>query len=702
MISKLKKLFKNTAGNIAITTGILAVPLFTIAGIAVDYSNFSNMRNSVQSALDASGLATGVEFTQGEKDEDVLELYAEKFFVANVGNSVQKANYDFDFELLGSDDDEEEEGNEEGATEESSNENEDENSTADTRLLIKATVKYTPYFRRFIGVEEMTEELISIISLGNRTIEVALVLDNSGSMAFEAGTAGGSVAPEDQRRMKVLKDASKALVQKLFDVTKDSGVDNPAQFSIVPFAGTVNVGPIDHENHSEDNFLDTRGYASYHNENLDWLNSYRTKAGESVRAEFNRAAILSKNDGTEQHLTRLDVFPMLGTTWEGCVEMRPWPHNVLDTYESNTSAFNSNDSEKLFVPYMVPDAPDFEYFDYFRNDRNWRGRRLSTGRIQTATDWNGGSFNPSYVTDFYDYNADNNTRFAVYQRDDEFGPGDSLGQINENQINRTNWLWKYQSVQALPDSQKPNFEKDIDTLSSRYFDDFGPNAYCPNSTILQLTDQQTIIDQHLDGMEAHGSTNIQQGLTWGWRTLSNAMPFSTGRPLSETNNLKILILLTDGNNQQLTQSSANNTQYSAWGYQRDENVLRHPISNENTHGRLLEGTRGEDRGDTIYETTYTLDRTPDTRGEFEDLMNLHTNQACNNIKDDGISIYAIAFDVPDGGKVRSLLENCSGSGRINNIEVVRNVKFYHDVTGLELEDTFQKIAEGISNLRVSQ
>jgi len=672
MIRKFKKLLKDTSGNFAILTGVLSIPLFAAAGLAVDYSNYTNLRNTVQSALDASGLATGAEFIKGSQTPQALELYAENFFEANMPANVDKDQYEFKFNIVAA-------GNE-------------ENQSLDTRLEISAIVNYDTYFGNLVGTETLTEQILSIVSLGNRTIEVALVLDNSGSMVFEAGTDGGSVASNDKRRMTLLKTASTDLVEKIFTAVSNSSLNEPAQFSIVPFSGTVNVGAADHKNHQDGNdFLDTKGFASYHNENFDWANSYRTKSGENVRTEHNTAAILTKNNGSEQHLTRLDVFPMLDTQWEGCVEMRPWPHNTTDTYESNTSGFSSSGSEKLFVPYLVPDAPDDSYYDFFSDSRQ---------RLVTVFEGNNRRFSTSYLTDFFDYDADQNRAFAVYQRDNEFGPGDSLGEINDNKINRTNWLWKYQAVQAF--TNKPNFEKNLNRTDNRYFADFGPNAFCPDSTVLQLTDNKKTILDHLDSMEAHGSTNIQQGLTWGWRTLSAAKPFTKGRPLSEKNNLKILILLTDGANQQLTQNNANNTLYSAWGYQRDSNVLKHPISDQNTHGRLLEGTSGSDRTDTIFQSQYSINTTPDNREEFEDLMDLHTNQSCNNIKDDGISIYAIAFDVPSGGQVRSLLENCSGSGKINNVEVVQNVKFYHDVEGIELEDTFKEIAEGISNLRVSQ
>ena len=58
----------------------------------------------------------------------------------------------------------------------------------------------------------------------------------------------------------------------------------------------------------------------------------------------------------------------------------------------------------------------------------------------------------------------------------------------------------------------------------------------------------TVEDSQSMTMQANGITNLQQGLTWGWRTLSDNQPFTEGRPNDDEKNMKYIIFLSDGNN----------------------------------------------------------------------------------------------------------------------------------------------------------
>ena len=77
-------------------------------------------------------------------------------------------------------------------------------------------------------------------------------------------------------------------------------------------------------------------------------------------------------------------------------------------------------------------------------------------------------------------------------------------------------------------------------------------------------------------------------------------------------------------------------------------------------------------------------------------MNAHTAQSCRNIKADGVSIFAVAFDVPSSGGVRDLMASCSGSGVIGGKDVIPNATFFFDVSGEDLIAAFETIAQQIS------
>jgi len=683
-MNKFKKFLKNTSGNIATITGLLALPLFASAGIAVDYSNFNNLRTTVQSALDASGLAAGAQMADGVENAQELGEYAEDFFEANIPGDVAASEYEFNFEFLPA--------GSPGSAEK------------EHQLRISARVNYDTYFGDLIGVPTLAESLTSIISLGNRTVEVALVLDNSGSMRG--------------RRINSLRTESKKLVETVFNSSNLIDIEDPVQFSVVPFAGTINVGDAN-ENAT---WMDTRGWSPVHHENLDWEATFRSNNNTRVQNIDGLNTDFQENvNGIWEDRTRFDVFSMLNTQWGGCVEMRPFPHNILDTAADSTQNYratrdsvdadndgNGDGTSALFVPYFWPDTPDSRAARRFQ-----RGNNLYNFARNTRHRNDSGFYVNNYLYDFNDFDPSNpnGPGIQLYTNDNIGSISPANGAINaasvspfdstvttpqrgnRNQVNRTNWVFKYQSNRRFPGTA---------ALS----DSYGPNRGCTVDPITPLTAIKNDINQAIDDMDANGTTNIQQGLTWGWRTLTPAQPFTGGRDnVEDDTNLKIIILLTDGNNFYGSDAglTPNNTAYGAWGYGRlDTNPLVNPHNDLPTHSRWLEGLENDDLADTIYQGRSFPNR-PDQRSEYELIMNAHTNQACRNIKNDGVTIYAVAFGVPSNGGVRDLLRACAGSGKNSEgEEIIKNSKFLFDIGNNELNIAFADIARQISNLRVAQ
>ena len=72
--------------------------------------------------------------------------------------------------------------------------------------------------------------------------------------------------------------------------------------------------------------------------------------------------------------------------------------------------------------------------------------------------------------------------------------------------------------------------------------------FCTARPLTPLTNSRNTALNALNNMIADGSTNVSQGIGWGWRTLSKAAPFTGGRDYSATDNKKVMIVMTDGNN----------------------------------------------------------------------------------------------------------------------------------------------------------
>ena len=75
----IKAFLHDMAGNIAITTALLAVPLMGAAGLAVDYTVFTNQKFSLQEAADAAVLAAVKEAPLNSWDNSIVEGTVEHY-----------------------------------------------------------------------------------------------------------------------------------------------------------------------------------------------------------------------------------------------------------------------------------------------------------------------------------------------------------------------------------------------------------------------------------------------------------------------------------------------------------------------------------------------------------------------------------------------------------------------------------------------
>jgi hypothetical protein len=73
-------------------------------------------------------------------------------------------------------------------------------------------------------------------------------------------------------------------------------------------------------------------------------------------------------------------------------------------------------------------------------------------------------------------------------------------------------------------------------------------------------------------MVAIGNTHINVGLQWGWHVLSPNLPFGDGVAYDDNDWNKVVVLMTDGNNQNTDTASydENRSVYSGYGYNWQE------------------------------------------------------------------------------------------------------------------------------------
>ncbi|RWM90202.1 MAG: TadE/TadG family protein [Mesorhizobium sp.] len=651
----IRKFGRDRRGNYTLMTVITMVPLMGGVALSVDYSELLRQKHATLNALDAAGLATAQQVVSGATD-DAARAYAKTFFETNLG-PVDPANTSLTVTLPNS--------NAGGGT-----------------LKLCSALTYHPYFLPAAGMllgggttsggTTFTE--CSEIRLKN-TLEVALVLDNSGSMN-DLGSGTG------EKRIDLLKTAAKQLVDTLaLQAQQMKQVSKPVQFSLVPFAASVNVGPT----HDQDVWMDQDGISPIQHEDFDWTKMTAADDPDKYAEKLNGVWYkrgTGWGDTEDQPLTRFSLFADMtvesgreevpnskqyicdqyrrnGTcrsghwttpeyiyttsryaSWQGCVEARPYPYNNDDTTPDTATPAT------LFVPMFAPDEAGTLWLDFNRDGAN----------------------DVSYLS---------------------YGYGN-------------NWWadWPYYddsptASQRQSDMRKYFLVKPYGSKSAASGD--GPNSSCTTNPITPLKDvsqlaQKEEIDNAIDAMAPNGNTNVPEGLAWGWRTVSSNEPFTEGRPNAERGNDKVVIVLTDGANTYSAVSDGgyanNRSTYAAYGY----TGLTYPGSGSVT--RLFMNTSTD-----IGKTTYT-------GANYTAALDEQMQTLCGNAKKSNVLVMTVALDLSttDAGDKKALdaLKACSSDSRFrkNPTDPTKPAKLFWNATGATLSDNFKEIANELSNLRI--
>lgn len=453
-------------------------------------------------------------------------------------------------------------------------------------LCVKASKSFPTTLMRVANINEVTVGASACATInGIGTVEVALVLDTTGSM--DNATSDGV------SKLAAMQSAANSFVDYMFDT---SPLKTGMKMSVVPFAPAVNVGT---------------GYSGAAWFDLNGMTDEAFRSPAFVRD----ASVASSRFGL---FTQLKAIRS-AWDWTGCVEARAYPYSVTDSAPAGSSP------DSYFVPMLAPDEPDPQY----------------TGPItSTSYDYRLGR----YVTTTTTGTINNSNSYANSYLDDDKGACTSSpsGETLADETTKQSRLCKYKGGKL--------------TSSSK-----GPNRYCNSEALVRMQTAKASLKTKVSSLVANGSTNIHQGFMWGWHTISPNAPFTDGKAYGTFNNMKVIVLMTDGENTWSSLSNAvNKSTYSAYGYYTNANT-RLPASNQNI---------GSDN---------------DARAAMDQL----TREACANARAQGIVIYTVGFSgksdpIDDLG--RQLLIDCAGD--------TKRAFFTNSSTGLV--DAFQKISAGIS------
>jgi Flp pilus assembly protein TadG len=620
--SVFRRFARNRAGNVGMIFGLAAIPIIGAMAVAVDYSRGTAVKGRLQAAADAAVLAAARDqFATTPADRQRI---ANEVFRANLDTTLRINNASITVVETGN------------------------------GLRGNVSANIPTEFMRILGSHSMPIAATAEVALQARLTEIALVLDNTGSMRND---------------MQVLRDAARDFVNLVMVGTGDQ-----VKVAVVPYVGAVNPGraalgmsymDTGAESRFHANFFEAkplgrldnncrfpwennngggnnggggpnpdpdngpRGNDTHLRDPLGAFDPMKSFAGV-VRELFGIKAAAAQQQVTPststplsgtrvgannallptgfnfwnncglynpQRISHFDLFNRIpGAQWKGCVEARPYPFDVRDEPP------NRANPDTLFVPYFWPDQA------------NPGNHGVGNGN---------GPFNNNYMTD---------------------------GELPEG------WRWaggwerewsilKYNGVNTARIDETPP-----STL--------GPNAGCPDEILPLTSDRQRVLTK-IAGLSHwnSGGTITSEGLAWGWRVLSPGAPFTEGRPYSDDVR-KIIVLMTDGQNALIADDnpgSAHKSDYTAYGYLRD-------------------GHWGSDRFDRATE-----------------FMNNRMREVCDNIEATNIEVYTMIFREGDPA-ARQLVRGCATT----------STHYFVADTGAALRNAFRHIAGQISKLRLTK
>ena len=249
----------------------MIVPLVVASGMAIDVGRAVSSRNNLQDAVDATALALAHQPTSTPLT--TLQADAQTWLAADI---TDKNLGPLTVTV----------------------------TPTSGQLTVSASSTVSTTLAAVAGVSSIPVTASSTVQWGLSHVELALVLDNTGSMSAS-------------NKLPTLVSAASSLV----DTLSTTAGSDPAslKISVVPFSMTVNVGS---------------GYQS-----ASWITGVMPSAyGSDIF--------------TTSSVNRFTLLSQMHQTWGGCVESRPAPYDVQDTAPSSTTPAS------LFVPYFAPDEPD--------------------------------------------------------------------------------------------------------------------------------------------------------------------------------------------------------------------------------------------------------------------------------------------------------------------------------------------------------
>jgi Flp pilus assembly protein TadG len=260
--------------------GIVLVPILSFVGAAVDYTRANAARTSMQVALDSTALMLSKDLSDGTIKASDIDAKAQAYFTALFNNNESKsvvvtATYTA-------------------------------STSQGSTIVMSGKGKIATDFMRVAGFPDISFNTASTAAWGNVRMRVAMVLDNTGSMA-------------DDGKMPAMQTAAKSLVDQLSALSKNDG---DMYISVVPFSRDVNVGS-----------------SNYSQSWIDW-SVWDADTNTNTFGTCSKSGITTRSSCTNS--TNKGTWTPDRTKWTGCVTDR------TQDYDTKNTTPNPANSQTLF------------------------------------------------------------------------------------------------------------------------------------------------------------------------------------------------------------------------------------------------------------------------------------------------------------------------------------------------------------------
>lgn len=616
-LGRLKQFARDTRGAFAMQFGLMIIPLILCVGLAIDGGRVFLARFNLTSALDAAALAIG---STVDANVDINQLVAdyvdENFRMADTGTVTLVTTPN--------------------------------TITPSTETItLQGTVPVNTYFMPLAGISTVNVSATSVVKRGGADVEVAMVLDTTGSMA---GT-----------RISDLKSAAKEMVSIVVDP-----VQTPyySKASVIPYSNSVYAGsladtvrgappagidivsgtkppPPTLPMTNATNASKVRVYSPNHGlSNGDII----TINGVNGMTQLNGGPYRVRNSETNRFRIKYEGGPNHGQ-W---VNSSSWP-----SYTSGGQIVDINGCASPCEVTLTAPGHGFSNGDWIRIDSatGWTGLNNSgdgawelknvTANTMTlnnsnAAGWgtytgNGKAYCTTLGCKYFRYTAANNN-------------------IRVKELSQC-------VTERVGSQQFTNASYTTKGVGYHYPTGGGHLSCSTDNDIVPLTASKTLLDSEIDALTTSGSTAGHIGLAWGYYTLSdnwNTLWPNTSQhagAMGASDLVKALVLMTDG---EFNTGHCNGVLADDSGYGNNSEQINCDAENGDFYAQAI--------------------------------------SLCNAIRADGINLYTVGFEITAGGSEDTFLQNCAADPE----------RYYLASNGPELTAAFQSIAKSISLLRLAQ